>query len=164
MLKSCAFLFAAFLGFAVSPFAWAAENCTFSEEGIHEQPLAGHDAIAIVTRFPESNEVKGVLSNGNLFSVKYWSCTHYGRQAIMVIGPQPKVIPDRLNDHVMSLAKVALGEPERTLLASSIEARPLELTSLPTTLRVPSNAFDEFYVRIHVVDELILVEIKLYKS
>lgn len=152
------------LSFMASSSACAIENCTFSEEIISEKQFSDNNLIAIYKWFPKSNEVKGVLSNGNLFSVMYWSCHHYGKQAIMVIGPQMQIIPDELNDHVLNLGKIALSETELKLLDNSIGTKPLKLSELPLTLRVASQEFDEFYLQLNIVNESIFIEIKLYKS
>lgn len=164
MLKIRIFWCAIIFSFVTSSSAYTDENCTFSEEAISEKQYLDSNSIAVFQWFPKSHEVKGVLSNGNLFSVKHWSCNHYGKQAIMVMGPQIRPIPSELNDHIMQLGKIALSEAEFKLLISSLEGKPLKLSDSPITLRVISKEFDEFYVRTNIVGESIFIEIKLYKA
>jgi len=164
MLKNSVFWFAIIFSFVASSSACAVENCVFSEEAISEKQFSDNKSIAVFQWFPKSNEVKGVLSNGNLFSVKHWSCNHYGKQAIMVIGPQMQSIPSELNDLVMYLGKIALSEREFQLLTNAIEDKPLKLSDSPIKLRITSNDFDEFYIKINIIDEVVFIEIKLYKT
>jgi hypothetical protein len=150
--------------FVASCSAHETKNCSFSEDFISEKQYSDNSAIAIYQWFPKKNEVKGVLSDGNLFSVKHWSCSHYGKQAIMVLGPQIEPIPNQLNNHVVQLGKVALSEIEFKQLTSAMKNVQFNLSDSPMILRVASEEFDEFYAQINVSGEVILIEIKLYKS
>jgi hypothetical protein len=150
--------------FVASSSAYATENCTFSEENISQKQYSDNPAIEVFQWFPKSNEVKGVLSNGHLFSVKHWACHHYGKQAIMLIGPQIASIPRELNKHILQLGKVALSKTEFMLLTNNIENKPFKLADSPITLRIKSKTFDDFYVQINIIGEVILIEVKLYKS
>ena len=152
------------LTFILPSSAYAVKNCIFSEEAISEKSYLNKPSIAISQWFPKSNEVKGVLSNRNLFSVKNWSCNHYGKQAIMIIGPQMQLIPSKLNDQVLYLAEIVLNEAELKQLAQTIKDKPINLSDSPKRIRIPSDEFDEFYIQIDVIAEVIFIEIKLYKT
>lgn len=136
----------------------------FSDDTIIEKDFSTNESVAISQWFPKSSEIKGVFSNGHLFSVKYWSCEHYGKQAVMIIGPQMETIPEELNNHVAQLGEIALSKDEFKRLIDSLADKPLKLSDTPTRLNITSNEFDEFYLQINVVGETILIEIKLYKS
>jgi predicted transcriptional regulator len=82
----------------------------------------------------------------------------------MVLGPQIEPIPNQLNNHVVQLGKVALSEIEFKQLTSAMKNVQFNLSDSPMILRVASEEFDEFYAQINVSGEVILIEIKLYKS
>lgn len=162
--KKTIFWCAILLSIMASCSSCASENCTFSDELISGKQFFGNNSIATFQWFPKSNEAKGVLVNGNLFSVKYWSCNHYGKQAIMVIGPQMQTYPDELNDYVMQLGKLALDNVELQLLKNSLKSKLLKISDSPIMLRIQSKEYDEFYIKIDIVGEAIFIEIKLYKA
>lgn len=144
--------------------AYALGNCTFSDEAKLLDLYADNESIVSFHWFEKSNEAKGVLANGNLFSVKYWSCDHYGKQAIMVIGPQMQTYPDELNDYVIQLGKLALNEFEAQLLNDVLKTKHIQISDSPILVRVQSNEYDDFYVKIDILSDTIFIEIKLYKS
>lgn len=148
------------LGIATFSLSFAGDKCVFSED-IDFENL---DSIAVFHLFPEKKEVKGVLSNGNIFSIKYWSCNHYGKHAIMVIGPQLEKIPSKLNNYILQLGEISLSNSEFLLLTNKLKNKAILLADNPITLRIENSEFDEFYVQATTVGEVIFVEIKLYKS
>jgi len=105
----------------VSGLSCATKNCVLSDGAISEKSFSANKSVSLYQLFPKKNEVKGVLSNGNLFSVKYWLCNHYGKHSFMIIGPEAHGIPDEFNNQVIFLASVSLSESEINLLAKSIE-------------------------------------------
>ncbi|NOX76364.1 MAG: hypothetical protein GXP17_07090 [Gammaproteobacteria bacterium] len=149
---------------SLSGLSCAAKNCVFSDDTISEKSFSDNKSVALYQLFPKKNEVKGVLSNGNLFSVKYWSCNHYGKHSFMIIGPEMQTIPDELNSQVIFLGGVSLSEAELNLLVKAIERKPLKLSNLPIKLNISSDGFNEFYIQIGIAGEAIFVEIKLYKG
>ncbi len=149
---------------SLSGLSCAAENCVFSNETISERSFSDNKSVAIYQLFSKKNEIKGVFSNGNLFSVKYWSCRHYGKHSFMIIGPEMQTIPDELNSQVMLLGEASLNEEELNLLGNAIKNKPLKLSSLPVKLNISSDEFDEFYIQAGIAGEAIFIEIKLYKG
>ncbi|MET1257611.1 hypothetical protein [Aliikangiella maris] len=164
MLKVRTFWCIVIFGFVISSSACATEKCIFSEDTVSEKQYAKSNAIGVYQWFKKSNEIKGVLSNGNLFSVKHWSCNHYGKQAVMVVGPQMQSIPSELDDQVLHLGKIALSETEFKLLSDTIGKKSLSLSESPIKRRVTTNEFDEFYIQVTIVGEAVFIEIKLYKA
>lgn len=144
--------------------SYATQTCIFSNDALTESSFSNNKSVALYQLYSNTNEVKGVLSNGNLFSVKYWSCNHYGKHSFMVIGPEMQIIPDELNSQVMFLGGVALSEEELILLVKAIKNKPLRLSDLPIKLNVSSDDFDEFYIQLGLTGEAIFIEIKLYKG
>ena len=139
-------------------------NCVYNDKLFSEKNYADNKEISTYHWFSESNEVKGVLKNGNLFSVKHWSCNHYGIHAVMVLGPEIKEIPDSLNDQIQLLAIIALSHSERALLFKQMGNQSINIPETSFKLTVTSKEFDEFYLQITVVGEAIFIEIKLYKG
>ncbi len=152
------------LGLSLSGLSCAAENCVFDNNAVSEKPFSDDKTVAVYQLFPKKNEIKGVFSNGNLFSVKYWSCNHYGKHSFMVIGPEMQTIPDELNSQVMLLGAVSLNEVELKLLVKAIENNPLKLSDLPIKINILTDEFDEFYMQIGIAGEAIFIEIKLYNG
>lgn len=151
-------------GLSLSGLSCAAENCVFSNDTISKKSFSDNKSVALYQLFSKKNEIKGVFSNGNLFSVKYWSCRHYGKHSFMIIGPEMQTIPDELNSQVMLLGGVSLNEEELKLLDKAIEKNPLKLSNLPIKLNISTDEFNEFYIQIGLAGEAIFIEIKLYKG
>ncbi len=145
-------------------FACAVDNCTFNNNYFNQKQLENNTLIDVFKWYPETKELKAILTNGNLLSVKFWSCNHYGKQAVMVMGPSLQKIPDLLNEKVLQLGKIVLNPSELKLLSNTISGKKLKLPESTFKLRIDSNNFDEFYLLISVVNESIVIEIKLYKT
>ncbi len=164
MLKNSIPFFILVFGLSLSSISCAAKNCVYHDDAISEQSFSDNKSIALYQLFSEKKEVKGVLSNGNLFSVKYWSCNHYGKHSFMIIGPEMQSIPDKLNSQVMYLGNISLSDTELNLLAKEIKNKVLKLSDLPIRLNITSDEFSEFYIQIGIAGEAIYIEIKLYKG
>lgn len=164
MLKNRIPLFILMFGLSLSSISCAAENCAYNDNAISELSFSDNKSVALYQLSSKKNEVKGVLSNGNLFSVKYWSCNHYGKHLFMIIGPEMQSIPDKFNSQVMYLGGISLSEAELNFLAKEIKNKPLKLSDLPIKLNITSDEFSEFYIQIGVAGEAIYIEIKLYKG
>lgn len=82
----------------------------------------------------------------------------------MVIGPQMQTYPDELNDYVIQLGKLALNEFEAQLLNDVLKTKHIQISDSPILVRVQSNEYDDFYVKIDILSDTIFIEIKLYKS
>ena len=164
MLKKYILCIILVFGLSLSGLSCATENCVFSNETISEKSFSDNKSVVLYQLFSKKNEVKGVLSNGNLFSVKYWSCSHYGKHSFMIIGPEMQTIPDELNSQVILLGGVSLNKEELKSLVKAIEKKPLKLSDLPIKLNISRDEFDEFYIQIGIAGEAIFVEIKLYKG
>ena len=154
MLRTCIFWPALIFSFVISSTAYAVENCAFSNESITELKYSENSAISVYQWIAESNEIKGV----------HWSCEHYGKHAVMVIGSKMATIPSELNEQVLFLGKIVLNETELILLSNAIKDKSLKLSEAPIKLAITSREFDEFYIQISIVGEAIFIEIKLYQS
>lgn len=152
------------IGLSLSGLSYAAKNCVFNEDTISEKSFSDNKSIALYQVFSNENEVKGVLTNGNLFSIKYWSCSHYGKHSFMIIGPEMQTIPDELNSQVVHLGRVSLSKVELNLLVKTLENKTLKLSNLPIKLYISSDDYKEFYLQIGIAGEAIFIEIKLYKD
>lgn len=143
---------------------YASEKCTFSNDHLLHDKYKENEAVSIFKVFSKTNEVKGVLKNNNVFSAKYWNCNHYGVQAMMIIGPQIETIPEDLNEQTLQLAKAVLSSAELELIKNSLGDKKLLLSSTPEKLYIKSNDYSEFYVSYYVVNDVIFIEIKLYRG
>lgn len=144
--------------------ACVAEECAFNKNLFLEKMYSENKAIVSHTWSEKQKEVKGVLKNGNIFTVKHWSCNHYGTHAIMIVGPYSATIPEVLNKDFLSLANIALQKDEVTLLKHYLDNKKIKLLPEPQKFTVPSEQFSEFYISSAVANELIIMEIKLYKD
>ncbi|VAW88676.1 hypothetical protein MNBD_GAMMA18-600 [hydrothermal vent metagenome] len=144
--------------------ACANGNLPYSNDSFSEDKYKNNNTVLLFQKFPESNEYKGVLKGGSLFSVKYWAGVHYGVHAVMLLGPQMKTIPDELNSQIIQLAKLALYEPELSVLVDSIHKRNIKLSDSPEIIHINSDEYSEFYISSSIVREAILIEIKLYRG
>jgi hypothetical protein len=146
--------------------ACARNDLTYSDEYFSENTYKykNNKEILLFQELPKTNEYKGVLKNGGLFSVKYWSGDHSGVHAIMLIGPQIKTIPDELSSKIIQLAKLSLFEPELGLLIGAINKRNTKLSKSPNIINIDSSEYSEFYISFSVVRESILIEIKMYRG
>ena len=144
--------------------ACASEGCIFNEDAFSQEMYSKNNAIAAYTWSQENKEAKGVLQNGNIFSVKHWSCNHYGTHAVMLIGPYPSQIPETLNNDFLLLAEIALEENEINTLKKMLTEKPLKLSSTPAKLNISTEQYSEFYISYSIVNEVIILEIKLYNG
>lgn len=141
-----------------------AEECVFSKEYIPVQRLNQSPGIDIYRWNANSDEIKGVLKSGNLFSIKYWSCAHFGTQALMYIDPQTDISEEGINTSIAELASLALANEEAQQVNKVLLKRKVQLTDLPVRLEIDSTSFDEFYVAANIVNNAIIIEIKLAGS
>ena len=129
-----------------------------------EDRYASNKAIQVHHWFSDTLEVKGVLTSGYLFSVKHWVCDHFGKHAVLILGPNMLMIPENVYDQVMVLAGLALTDSEQQTLMAVLQKDSLSISRLPLMLSIPSKTFDEFSLRIAIVNEVIVIEIRLYQS
>lgn len=144
--------------------ACASEKCVFSTDLFSENTYKNNSSISMYEWSDESKEVKGILKNGNMFSIKHWSCSHYGTQAVLFIGPNLVDIPDILNENVLMLADISLSKVELKLLSAAINDKDLLLVNSPQKIVIPNHDYSEFYISYSVIDEVIIIEIKLYRD
>ncbi len=143
---------------------YASEKCTFANDHVLYEKYKENEAVSIFKVFSKTNEVKGVLKNNNVFSVKYWNCNHYGMQAMMIIGPQIETIPEDLNEQTLQLAKAVLSASELELIKNSLGAEKLVLSGTPEKRYIKSNDYSEFYLFYYIVSDMVFIEIKLYRG
>jgi hypothetical protein len=144
--------------------ACAAEECIFSPEYFTENDYKSNQTINTYKWSNANKEIKGVLNNGHLFSVKHWSCTHNGTHAVLYVGPSFKVIPDTINKYIFQLANIALNKEDIKLLSKAISGKNLSIPSNSKKILIPNNEYSEFYISYSVVGEIIVIEIKLYQG
>ena len=102
------------------------------------------------------------MKNGNLFSVKHWACEHYGKQAVMIIGPQINSIPNLLNIHILELGKMSLNPSELKILTNALKRKNISLSDAPVKNYIKADNYSEYYYQVSIASEIIIIEIKLY--
>jgi len=103
--------------------ACVASECVYDENIFSENKYKNNKSIVSYLWSSDKNEVKGVLNNGNLFTVKHWSCDHYGTHAVLIVGPYLENIPDELNSDILALANLALKTDEIGLLKNYLNKK-----------------------------------------
>ena len=144
--------------------ACATESCVFSTDFFSEERYRDRDLISIYEWSDKNKEVKGILASGNLFSIKHWSCAHYGTHAVLFLGPSLEEMPKNLNKHVLELAEISLIKDELRLLSDAIKGKSLLLVDSPYKLIIPNNEYSEFYISYSIANEVIVIKIKLYRD
>ena len=144
--------------------ACVASECVYDENIFSENKYKNNKSIVSYLWSSDKNEVKGVLNNGNLFTVKHWSCDHYGTHAVLIVGPYLENIPDELNSDILALANLALKTDEVSLLKNYLSKESILLSADKNKYSIKTDEFSEFYIAKNIVNELIILEIKLYKN
>ncbi len=144
--------------------ACATEQCIFSPEYFSESSYKRNQSISTYEWDSENKEIKGILKNGLLFSIKHWSCMHNGTHAVLYVGPNLKEIPENVNEYVFQLANIALKKEEIEILSKTISNKNLPISTELQKISIPSGEHSEFYVSYSVVGEIIIIEIKLYRG
>ena len=144
--------------------ACASEPCVFADDFFSEEKYKTNSLISKYVWSEINKEAKGVFSNGNLFSIKHWSCEHYGTHAVLFVGPNLEEIPANINKYVLMLAEVSLTNEEANLLEAAIGKRDLLLSNSPQRIVVRSDEYSEFYVSFSITNDVIFIDIKLYRD
>jgi len=111
-----------------------------------------------------TKEAKGITDSGALFSVKHWSCDHYGTHAVMFLGPYFSGNIENIDKILMTLADIALQKNEIEIIEKHTRKKPLTISSNSQKINIDTKEYSEFYIAYSIVDEVIVLEIKLYKD
>ncbi|EJC7123265.1 hypothetical protein MZJ48_004543 [Vibrio parahaemolyticus] len=106
-----------------------------------------------------NSEVKGILSNGNLFSVKYWSCNSFGVQATLFVGPFN--IDKNVSLYIDQIARLVLDTVDYTRISEILLARSFILTERTVNVSLSDdNSNEEFYFSYGTYGDFLIIEIR----
>ena len=148
----------------ISSSAYAQNDCVFNNKYFTEGKYKKNKDISTFVWIGANKEVKGIAKNGAMFSIKHWSCDHYGTHAIMFIGPYTAINTDNINEYFYELADLALEKKELESIKKSIGKKIISVTSNPGKINLNSEEYSEFYLAYNVSNEVLIIEIKLYKN
>lgn len=139
-------------------------ECVFDKNIFEESLYKNNQAIAKYIWSDKNKVAKGIFHNGNMFSVKHWSCDHYGTRAVLYIDSYTSKIPETLKNDILMLAKTAFQKNEVSILKKEIKSQSLSLSLSPYKLDILSKEYSEFYVSYSIINEMVIIEIKVYKG
>ena len=163
LIQTSGHLLAISLLFMVSS-ACAQSNCVFDEKSVTDSGYTSNSEISKFIWDDKTKEVKGILRDGSLFSVKYWACDHYGVHAVMFIGPYSQLDVGNINEQVLKLAKLALNKDELNLIKNYLSKNAIAVESNKGGFPVNADRYSEFYLAYSIVGDILVLEIKLYKD
>lgn len=143
---------------------YAKTNCVFDNTIFSESSFKNNSTISSYVWNNEEKSVKGITNTGNLFAIKYWSCEHYGIHASLILGPYPDGNIEILNKLFIKLANIALPNGERKILSKWLKSNKIKLISDSGKHIINTTEFSEFYLAYNIVNEIIILEIKLYRD
>lgn len=144
--------------------ACAMSDCVFDRNMFSKDRYKDNPNVSKFVWVDSTKEAKGITDNGALFSVKHWSCDHYGTHAVMFLGPYFSGNIENIDKLIMALANIALQKDEIAVVERYIRKKPIAISSNSEKININTKEYSEFYVAYSIVDEVIILEIKLYKD
>jgi hypothetical protein len=144
--------------------ACASSNCVFDKDYFNKARYTDNNSIQYVAWEDTSKTAKIITAQGELVSVKHWSCNHLGIHAVMLIGPYSEDDSSDLNKYFKKLAAIALDKQEADLVNSYLGGHKISLEPGTQTFRLDNNEYSEFYLMLTVVNEAVVIEIKFYRN
>lgn len=143
--------------------ACAQSNCSFDPSNIKDTRFKTNN-ISSYTWNKDTKEAKLITNDGNLISVKYWACDHYGVHAVMLVGPYPDDDLNNLGTLFIKLSDIVLDSNERNIIKNYLSKNQLSISEEPKTINIPNTGYSEFNIRHAIVNDSLVFEIKLYKD
>ena len=146
--------------------AYASSTCAF-DKSYFTKSKSKYEANAKIIAFvwnESKKSGKGITRNGDLFSVKYWSCEHLGIHAIMLIGPYPPLDSTFIRNKIISLATIILDTVEIDILKKQLAKESFAVLSKEKKIDIKDSLYSEFYVAYSLVNDSLIIEIKWYKN
>lgn len=139
-------------------------NCVFAKHPVSESKFKNDKGIARYTWDRSNHEAKIITKTGELISIKYWACDHYGAHAVMLSGPYPADGGGDIGKKFLQLAEHALGASEVKTVRSYITKHRLSLSDGSVQRDIPNTGYSEFFLRYSVTHDSVVFEIKFYKD
>lgn len=143
--------------------AHAQTNCAFSHR-LSEAKFKSNESVAKYAWSKDRLAAKLITKGGDLVSVQYWSCNHYGAHAVMLIGPYPKDDLNAIGEKVAALADMTFETNEAQIVRDCLRKSPVTLSGETAQIDVPNTGYSEFYLRYTVAYDSVVLEIKFYKD
>lgn len=144
--------------------ACAQTKCVFDENYFSEIRYKENRNISKYVWSESDKEVKGITNDGAMFSIKHWSCDHYGSQAVMFLGPYFSFDTENINEYFMKLANLALEKEEISIVENYLSKKSISLSSGGETIQLNTDEYSEFYLAYSISNDIIILEIKVYRD
>lgn len=143
--------------------AYAQTNCVFDPSNITDTRFKDSN-ISTHTWNKDTKEAKIITNDGKLISAKYWACDHYGVHAVMLVGPYPDDNLDNPGKLFIKLSDIVLDTSERNIIKNYLSKNQVSISEEPKTIVIPDIGYSEFNIRHAIVNDSLVLEIKLYKD
>jgi len=144
--------------------ACASNKCVFDKDYYTKEYYSDKKEPNHITWNNKNKTAKILTSNGELTSIKHWSCDHIGLHAVMLIGPYSDDNFSQIQKYFLSLAAISLEEPEYKAVMNQLKTEPISLKKDSEIFNIKNDEYTEFYLKYTVANESLVVEIKFYKS
>ena len=135
----------------------AQSNCVFDAQGLSESKFRSDKKISRYTLDKSAHEARIITQDGNLISVKYWACEHYGVHTVMLMGPYPKDDLDTLGKKFVQLADMVLDANEAKIVRSHLLKNPVSVSAETAQFSIPNTGYSEFYLRYSIVHDSVVL-------
>ena len=157
-------LLATLICLALTNGSCAKSSCVFSNAFFTESRYKANKAISMYQWDNVTKELKAITTDGSLLSVKHWSCDHYGTHAVLILGPYPTTDLENLNQEFIKLARIVLVDNELKIVEKYIKDTLITLSTSSAVINIDSAEHAEFYLAYSIVNDVLVLEIKLYNS
>lgn len=144
--------------------ACASSSCVFDKDYYTNEYYADKKDINHITWNNGNKTAKIETNNGEMISIKHWSCDHIGLHAVMLIGPYSDDNFAQLQKYFLTLAAISLEKQEYKVVVNQLKAEPVSLKADSETFNIKNDEYSEFYLKYTIANESLVVEIKFYKS
>ena len=144
--------------------ACATRDCVFDKDFFSAQRYEKHDSVAKVVFDTDRNAASIITRDGDVISIKHWSCHHNGLHAVMLTGPQAAIPELNIGGKILGLAAIVLDDIELSRVKTALTGRKLSLEENAVVIRVDDDSYAEFYIRYAVVNESLVIEIRYYQN
>ena len=143
--------------------AHAQANCAFSNR-LSEIKFKSNKSVAKYVWNKDRLAAKLITKGGDLISVQYWSCNHYGAHAVMLVGPYPKDDLNAIGKKFVALADMTFETTEAKIVRDYLRKSPVALSGEAAQIDVPNAGYSEFYLRYTIAYDSVVLEVKFYEN
>jgi len=144
--------------------SYASNDCAFDENYYNQSYYSNKKNIKHFSWNIKNKTAKIETDNGELISIKHWSCNHIGLHAVMLVGPYSDDNFAKIKKYFIKLASVTLEKNEFDLVLNQLNKKNVTLKMDSESFNIQDSQFSEFYFKYTVVGESLIIEIKFYKD